>query len=423
MASTESPVRDSQNVADNLVLRIMLSPEGRADPYPLYRELREIEPVHRSGMGPAWFLTRYEDCRAMLRDNRFGKSEPGSDEGMAAFFSSVGPVAEETAMTQRRSMLSLNPPDHTRLRGLVSRGFTPKRINDLRPAIESMTDQVIEHLVDQAAVNGGEVEVLSTLGFPLPVKVIGELVGVPAADRDRFRPLVRTVAAALEPGTTPEMFRASMEAAAELQDYFRHLIAVRTDEPQDDLTSALIASREDDDRLTEDEMIATLILIFAAGFETTTNLIGNGLLTLLQHPDQLARLRANPSLLHVAVEEVLRFQSPVQADGRRALEPASVAGHAVDEGDWVITFLGAANRDPLVWEDPERFDLRERDTPIMSFASGIHYCLGASLARLEGEVVFGKLLEAFASIELAEEPTWRNTLILRGLEELKVRLA
>jgi cytochrome P450 len=423
MTSTAPAPPDSQNLADNLVLRIMLSPEGRADPYPLYRELREIAPVHRSGMGPAWFLTRYDDCRTMLRDPRFGKAEPDDDNGaMGAFFSSMGPAAEETALTQRRSMLALNPPDHTRLRGLVSRGFTPKRVHDLRPAIEAMTDHVIGLMIDAADADG-EVEVLGTLGFPLPVKVIGELVGVPEADRDMFRPLVRTVAASLEPGTTPEMLRDSMDAAAELQEYFRNLIAVRTADPQDDLTSVLISAHEDGDRLTEDEMVATLILIFAAGFETTTNLIGNGLLTLLQHPDQLRRLRADPSLLPAAVEEILRYQSPVQADGRRCMQDATLAGHDIAKGEWVITFLGAANRDPLVWDDPERFDIRPRETQVMSFASGIHYCLGAALARLEGEVVFGKLLERLPSIELVEEPTWRNTLILRGLDELKVRIA
>ncbi|MBI2705492.1 MAG: cytochrome P450 [Actinobacteria bacterium] len=411
----------TQNLADNLVLKIMLTPEGRADPYPLYRELRELAPIHRSSMAPVHFLTRYEDCRAVLRDNRFGKNdnEPGSDDGAALFFGDASDIEVSDELRDNRSMLGLNPPDHTRLRGLVSRGFTPKRVEGLRPAIEAMTAEVLDGIGD-----GDEVDVLSVLGFPLPVKVIGELVGVPPADRDQFRPLVRTAAASLEPGATKEQMLAAIDAMGELREYFIDLCAQRRLHSLDDLTSALIHAQDDEDRLTENEVVSTLILIFAAGFETTTNLIGNGLLCLLQHADQLARLRADRSLMPAAIEEMLRFQSPVQADGRRALENADVAGVPVSEGEWAVTFLGAANRDPAVFDDPESFVIQERHTPVLSFASGIHYCLGASLARLEGQIVFDQLLDRFGTVELLDgEPSWRNTLILRGLNELPVRVA
>jgi cytochrome P450 len=412
---------DTQSAADQLVMRIMLTPEGRADPYPDYRELRERAPIHQSGLGPVSFLTRYEDCRAVLRDNRFGQPRRGPDgqiEGANPFPFSGDADDFEVPDAERRTLISLNPPDHTRLRGLVSRGFTPKRIDGLRPAIEAMTAEVLA----QIAV-GSEVDILSTIGFPLPVKVIGELVGVPPEDRDQFRPLVREAASSLEPGVDRDQLVRSRDAMAELREYFAGLLARRRAEPEDDLATALIHARDDEDRLTEDEVIATLILIFAAGFETTTNLIGNGLFTLLQNPEQLQRLRDDRSLLPTAVEEMLRYQSPVQADGRVALEDAEVDGVAFPAGTWAVTFLGAANRDPAVFDEPERFVIRERRTPVLSFASGIHYCLGASLARMEGQVVFDQLLDRFGTIELTSEPTWRNTLILRGLDQLPVRVA
>ncbi len=405
---------------DGLIMEIMLTPEGRADPYPRYRTLRDAAPVHAAGFGPVWFLSRYDDSKRMLRDNRFGKSDgdAADDAETNPFFGGRRPRDEVVA----RSLLNLNPPDHTRLRGLVSRGFTPRRVEQLRPAIEAMTTAVLD---DLAAA--GEADVLDIVGFPLPVRVIGELVGVPEPDRDRFRGLVRTAATALEPGTTDEQLDAAGAAMGEMQEYFRALIAARRADPRDDLTSALIAARDEqeaaEDQLTEDEMVITLILIFAAGFETTTNLIGNGLLSLLRHPAELERLRADRTLVPAAVDEILRFESPVQVDARRALEDAEIGDVAIPAGDWVITFLGAANRDPAVFDDPETFRIVARPTPVLSFASGIHYCLGASLARLEGEALFGQLLERFPTIEwLDAEPAWRNTLILRGLTELNVRI-
>lgn len=401
---------------DHLIMELMLSPEGRRDPHSIYRELRERVPRHKSDFGPIWFLTRHEDCRTILRDNRFGKGEPDPDAPPNPLFGP--PTRRRTDVRITRSLLNLNPPDHTRLRGLVSRGFTPKRVDALRPAVGAMCDAVLDELAA-----AGEADILDALAFPLPVRVIGELVGVPPADRDRFRPLVRAAASTLEPGADDAMIDAAIEAVDEMTDYFKSLIATRRAEPADDLTSVLIAAQEDEDRLTEDEMIATLILIFAAGFETTTNLIGNGLLTLLRHPAELARLRADRSLLPAAVEEILRFESPVQLDARTALEDADLDGLDMPAGTVAVTLLGAANRDPEVFDDPESFRITTREAPIMSFASGIHYCLGASLARLEGQEVFGRLLDRFEHIELLDdEPAWRNSLVLRGLDHLNVRV-
>lgn len=419
MTATTSPDATAGAEADRLLMEIMLSPEGRVDPHSRYQSLRDLAPIHRSALGPLWVCTRYEDCRTVLRDNRFGKWDPDPDDPppdveMPLFASR----REPSEFAQRnRSMLMMNPPDHTRIRGLVSRGFTPRRVDALRPAVEAMTDEILD-----AIPVGEPVDVLDVLGFPLPVRVIGELVGVPPADRDHFRPIVRAAATSLEPGASAEQLDRALEAATELWGYFGELIAARRSDPRDDLTSVLIAARDDADGavLSEDEMIATLILVFAAGFETTTNLIGNGMYSLLRHPDEARRVRDDPALVGAAVEEILRFESPVQLDGRRANEPADIAGRPVAEGEWVITMLGAANRDPAVFDDPETFRVVARDTPPLSFASGIHYCLGASLARLEGQVVFAKVLDRFGTIELADEPAWRNTLILRGLDRLDV---
>ena len=402
---------------DELLVELMMSAEGHRDPHSRYRTLRDLAPVHRSELAPLWVCTRYAECHAVLRDNRFGKGDRrrADDDDGSAFWARR--ADEEPHPVFSRSLIQLDPPDHTRVRGLVSRAFTPRRVEALDDAVGSICAELLDRIAD-----AGEVELLDALGFTFPVRVIGELVGVPREDRDQFRPLVRDAASSLEPGVDDAVTAKAAVAGEQLVDYFRDLIAQRRREPRDDLASALVAARDDDDRLTEEELLATLILVFAAGFETTTNLIGNGVVTLLTHPDELARLRADRSLVPAAVEEILRYESPVQVDARTAIEPAEIDGRRVQAGEWVITLLGAANRDPAAFEDPETFAIRERDTAVLSFASGIHYCLGASLARMEGRVVFGQLLERFGTWELLDdEPRWRDSLVLRGLTECNVR--
>ena len=411
---TETDTADPAVNPDGLVMETLLTPEGRADPYPRYRQLREVAPVHHSDLGAVWFLTRWADCNAVLRDPRLGKGDLNDDR--RALFNPGLPPRQQTVMGN--SMLFVNPPDHTRLRGLVSRGFTPRRMQDLEAHVGHMADVI----VDRMAVEG-DVDVMDALAFRLPVQVIGELVGVPPSDRDQFRTLVRASAAALEPGVTAEQVEDAEHAMAIMDDYFRSLIERRRANLEHDLVSALIAARDGEDRLSEDEMVATLILLFAAGFETTTNLIGNGLLCLLRNPDQFARLRAEPDLVGSAVEEMLRFESPVQVDARTAFEPVEIDGHRVGAGETVVTFLGAANRDPAEFVDPERFDVARDPNHPLSFAAGIHYCLGANLARLEGRIVFDRLVRRTADIEwLDDAPDWRGTLILRGVNHLHVRI-
>jgi cytochrome P450 len=405
-------VSDLKADPDQLLLDLLVSPEGRRDPYPLYRELRRTAPVYRSSF-EALVLCRYDDCLQALRDPRLGRGNRG-----ARLTSLPDDLLARQQERQQLSMLFANPPTHTRLRRLVSREFTPGRVLRLRPAIETMVARILDGIADR-----GEVDVMAELAFPLPVTVIGELLGVPEADRAGFQPLVRRTIVTLEFNADEAGYRAAAEASDEMAAYFADLLAKRRRDPQDDLLSALAVAPDADDRLTEAEVVATAILLFAAGFETTTNLIGNGLLALLSHPEQMAVLRADPEGTPVAVEEILRWDSPVQLNGRVALEPAVVAGQDLQPGDWVMCLQGSANRDPERFSEPERFDVRRDEGAPLSFGNGIHYCLGAGLARAEGDVVLRGLLDRFVAIEaLDPNPPWRSGLTLRGLAELPVRV-
>lgn len=394
-------------------------PEVVVDPYPHYRVLREQAPVHRVDLpaGEAlWVLTRYDDCKAVLAHHDFGKDEAGRLRRVAA----TGEEVPIPASGRATPMLMLNPPEHTRIRGLFSRAFTPRRVEALRGRVEELVAEVLDPLSGGTA----EVDLLDELGFPLPVRVIGELVGVPAEDQPRFRWLVRDAASSLELNADAEVMAAAGAALGEMTDYFDWLVEVRRDDPRDDLLSALIAVEEEGDRLTHAELIANVILLFAAGFETTTNLIGNGVVALTSHPEALERVRADRSLVPGAVEEILRYDSPVQVDGRTALVDTTLPdGTPVAEGQWVLTLLGAANRDPDRFPDPDAFDPARPDNVPLSFAWGVHHCLGANLARVEGQSVLAALLDRFRTIEVLDDPPrWRRTLTLRGLEGLRVRL-
>ncbi|WP_420432517.1 cytochrome P450 [Candidatus Poriferisocius sp.] len=399
-------------MSDELIIRLVTDPRVIADPYPLLAELRETSPVHKLSFADYWVLTRYDDCRMALRDPRMGNAEPGDE---------VPTLTAERVRTpqEERTFLFLNPPDHTRLRSLVSRAFTPRRVEGLRSAVEEMTAELLDSL---AASGGGDL--IEELAFPLPANVISELVGVPRADRDWLRPLVSDLAGTLEPNRSQADLDRAETSAVKVDGYFNDLIDQRRAEPSDDLLSALIAASDGEDRLTQREIGLTLSLIYAAGFETTTNLIGNMVHTLMHHPDQLARLRAARSLVPGAVDEVLRYQPPVQVDARYTFEEVEIGGHSIAKGSMVMTLLAAANRDPSVIDDPDRFDITRQDAPLLSFGSGIHYCLGTSLARLEGQVVLAGLLDRFGTwTPLEDDPPWKDRLTLRGLARLPVALS
>ena len=413
---------------DALFLETIGTPEGRQDPYARYRALREAAPVHRSGLG-FFVCTRYKECQLALRDPRLGKEEVNREERVRERFGhlEIFPKIEEL-LSDRRSMLFLNPPDHTRLRGLVSKAFTPRTVQRLRPHIVKLVDDLLDRIP-----TGEITDVMEALAYRLPVAVISRMLGVPSSDWPRFREVVSRATVLLEPVIAEDEIEAAFEAQAELEAYFRALVAVRRTEPGDDLLSELIKVEEGSDKLTELELISTAILLFGAGFETTTNLIGNGLLALLRHPEQLARLRQDLAAegasgtghggptMRAAVEELLRYDSPVQFDGRHVFSEVNLGGVIVPAGGEIVTALGAANRDPEHFADPESLDLRRDEGPPMSFASGIHFCLGASLARAEGQVAFDRMLRRFSSIELAtDSPVFRNRITLRGLIELPV---
>ena len=405
---------------DDALAALFFTEEGIADPAPLYHHLRTTAPVHHSGTG-AVFLTRFDDCDRVLRDNRFGK-EQLSDGG------NLIPLGDEAAVRFRRewrerlvagglaeSMLFLDPPQHTRQRRLVGRAFSPMRVEALRGSIRALAQELVGAFV---AAGGGDV--LERIGFPLPVAVIGTMVGVPEADWPRFRSLVTTAAAQLEPGASLEDLQRAEAAEIEIAAYFKALVAQRRGDPRDDLLSDLIAVEESGDTLTEAEVIAVANLLFGAGFETTTNLIGNGMGALLTNPSEYQRLRADPALIPSAVDEMLRWDSPIQVDARQALEPAEVGGRSVDQGQAIVTLLGAANRDPEHFRDPDRFDITRDQGPSLSFASGIHYCLGANLARAEGQEVFRALVERCRAIEPVGELVHRSRMAVRGYQAVPI---
>jgi cytochrome P450 len=406
--------------ADAALVEVMLTPEGRADPYPLYRLIRERAPVLRSQTGTI-VLSRYEDCVTALRNPRLGRGIVGPKAR------SIRPGLPGTADPEVRAqffrgaadnMLFTDPPEHTRLRALVSRAFTPRRVEALRPAVEMMVSDILDEMAQRA-----EVDVMEVLAFPLPVAVIGELVGVPAEDRPSFKSLVRAGTAGLEPFADNDAILAAVFAQDEMRSYFFELLEERRRSPRDDLMSGLLETSERDDRLTDDEIVSTSVLLFAAGFETTTNLIGNGLSALMANRAEFDRLRADPGITSSAVDELLRYDSPVQINSRTALDAAEVAGIPVEPGETVMVLQGSANRDPGRFDDPERLDVGRQDNAPLSFGWGAHHCIGASLARMEGAVVFRALADRFESIEPTGMPVERRLgITLRGVANLPVRL-
>jgi len=416
MADTVSPAD-----LDGILGSIFLTPEGKADPYPGYATVREATALHHSALNVS-VLSRYDDCQAVLRDNRFGRGEAGmkpevfglAQEEMDARFPRLRARAE--------SMLGVNPPDHTRLRALVAKAFTPKTVEALRPHIQRLTDDLLAPLE-------GEVEVMSELALRLPITVIGEMLGVPQTDHAALLPSIKVAIRSLATFEADiDEFTAIYDAMGVIDDYFTDLIAYKRAHPEADMLTDLIHAEEEGDKLTEAELLSTVMLLFVAGYETTTNLIGNGLRAFLLFPAQLQRLRDDRSMLKTAIEEILRYDSPVQLTGRTVLvDGAEVAGTRVAKGQELITLLGAANRDPRTYDDPDAFDIgREGPAPI-SFSAGIHYCLGAALARAEGQIVFDALVSRYRTIAPAwsedDPPAYRNNVVLRGLETLPVELA
>jgi cytochrome P450 len=402
---------------DGYLLQVLMTPEGEADPYPYYALMREEARAFRTSFGP-YCVNGYAECQAVLRDPRLGRGV-GIQDSSTDIFGNADSRRGEFFEGGSHNMLMADPPDHTRLRRLVSRSFTPRQVERLRPAIHELVDSLLDDVARR-----GDIEFMSEFALPLPMAIIGELVGVPPEDRAGLQPKVRAASRGIEPVLSEDEIAAAVRAIEELGSYFEAFLAERRRDPRDDLMSALAEASENDDRLTDEEILSTAILLFSAGFETTTNLLGNGLLALLSHPEQLEDWRAHPEIAPSAVEELLRFDSPVQFNLRAALEPAELVGQPLTRGDQIVVLQGAANRDPEEFDHPDALDLRRSPNTPLSFGWGIHHCIGAALARLEGEIAFNALLARFGSIELSgEEPQWRPGFTLRGLQSLPLRVA
>ncbi|SFQ18472.1 Cytochrome P450 [Amycolatopsis arida] len=385
------------------------------DPYPHYAELRERAPVHRHPFG-FWVLSRYADMFALLRaglsvDLRHVSPDTLPD-GRDSVTGAVEPVSG-------LSMLDVDPPDHTRLRRLVSKAFTPRAVAALEPEIEDLVDGALREIA-----GAGRVDLVEALSFPLPFTVISRMLGMPSTDHERLRELSGTLVRSLEPIVDTELARAVEAADAEIAAMTAEAIAWKRRHPADDLLTALIAAEDGGDVLSDDELVAQVVLLYLAGHETTVNLISGGVLALLRAPDQLALLRREPELAGNAVEELLRYDSPVQSSRRITLRPYEVDGREIPAGSFVMASLASANRDEAFWgPDAERPRLdREGARQHLSFGGGPHHCLGASLARLEGRVAIGRLVERFPRLELDGEVEWNGRINLRGPERLPIRV-
>jgi cytochrome P450 len=386
-----------------------LSPRVYKNPYPTYAALRAKDPIHWSVLMDSWVLARYRDVDAILRDHKRFSSDPRNRRNPRTRPAPTAPSGDP-------SMLFLDPPDHTRLRALVSKAFTPSAIAALTPRISAIMQELLEQIEDQAAF-----DLIETIAYPLPVIVMAELLGVPPEDRDQFKVWSNQRARTLEPTMTARERQDALRAAQEFDAYFLKIIEARRVAPQDDLISTLAAAEEAGDTLSQSELLVMLRLLLVAGNETTTNLIGNGMLALLRHPDQLQALRDDSGLMASAIEELLRYDAPVQVDGRTVMEDVEIDGHRLTRGQGVVLLIGSANHDPDVFSHPERLDITRDEASHIAFGRGIHHCLGAPLARLEGRIAFAALLQRFADLRLlTDHPPFKDNVVLRGLQTLPV---
>jgi cytochrome P450 PksS len=400
----------------------LLTQEAKRNPWMFYEQLRKQDPLpsipNFVGMGrTAWIVTRYDDALALLKDPRFTKDiqkilfsqgEQGSGGKSASTINQI--------LSMRRDMLMADPPDHTRLRGLVSKAFTPRMIELMRPRIQQITDELLDAVQKQ-----GQMDLINDFAYPLPITVISEMLGIPVADRRQFRTWTQTLVNADEKFDQDTAVLAALE---EFRHYIITLLAEKHEHPGNDLISGLVHAEENGDKLSEVELISTVFLLIVAGHETTVNLIGNSVLALLQYPDQMQLLKQDHSLIPSAIEELLRYTAPVSnASPRFAKEDIPMHGKVIRKGEIVIVSLIAADIDPQQFPDPDMLDITRQENQHLAFGKGIHYCLGAPLARLEGQIAIGTLLQRMPNLRLAIEPeqlTWNRHFSLRGLRSLPV---
>jgi cytochrome P450 len=393
-------------------------PDEIANPYPTYTALHDSSPVLEMPMFSGCVFVRHRDVRTILHDQRFS-----ADRTRSTFLGALAAAGQLPLDPNQnvfgRTLLGLDPPDHTRLRRLVSKAFTPLRVESLEPRVVELTDDLLN-----AFPHDGDVDLMTSFAQPLPVLVISELLGLPVSDRDRLKRWSDGVALLLDPFPAPEAVAVFEKSVAELDVYMRAQFEMRRRDSTADLIGALVAARDGDDALSDDELFSMVVLLLAAGHETTTNLLGNAVVALTRHPDQRPYLDQGPEVVANAVEELLRFDPPVQRTSRVATVPVEVGGAELAAGDLAFLVLAAANRDPAVFESPERLDLgRANARDHLSFGHGIHHCLGAPLARLEARVGLSRLYRRFPRLEAdLEAVSWRSSIVLRGPERLPVAL-
>jgi cytochrome P450 len=404
---------------DPSVVAELLDPTRRADPYPVYARLRAAGPI-RIGELPVVVFSRFADCQAMLKDPRGSVDRRRSALGQA-YHRSVGEQVGPMWTEPQPSFLFLDPPDHTRLRRLVSKAFTPRTVQRLDGRIRELVDDLLD-----AAAGKDELDLVADLAYPLPVAVICQMLGVPMEDEPRFRRWSFLLARSLDPvfaltGAADPMVREQAEALTAIRAYFAELIEERRAEPGEDLVSGLIAAEEAGDVLTGEELISTCVLLLIAGHETTVNLIGNGALALLRNPSWLSALRADPDLAGGVVEETLRYDPPVQFVGRIATKEMELGGADLAVGDLAMLVVGAAHRDPEAFADPDTFAPDRSDVRHIAFGMGPHFCVGAPLARLEGQLALSRFAQRVVAPRLVQDPPpYRENLTLRGLAALPV---
>ncbi|MFJ3823164.1 cytochrome P450 [Streptomyces nodosus] len=392
-------------------------PAFLADPYPAYAELRARGRVHRYEPTDQWLVPHHADVSALLRDRRLGRTYQHrfthEDFGRTA----PPPEHEPFHTLNDHGMLDLEPPDHTRIRRLVSKAFTPRTVERLKPYVQRLAGELVSRLVE---AGGGDL--LADVAEPLPVAVIAEMLGIPEADRAPLRPWSADICGMYELNPPEETARRAVRASVEFSAYLRELIAERRRNPGEDLISGLIAAHDEGDRLTEQEMISTCVLLLNAGHEATVNATVNGWSVLFRHPEQLAALRADHSLVPSAIEELMRYDTPLQLFERWVLEDIEIDGVTIPRGAEIAMLFGSANHDPAVFDAPEKLDLTRRDNPHISFSAGIHYCIGAPLARIELAASMTALLEQAPTLRLAAEPRRKPNFVIRGLEGLSMEI-
>jgi cytochrome P450 len=398
------------------VRKSLAHPKFVSDPYPLYRWLREREPVRKDPLAPVWVLTRYADVALALKDSRFRKDPFATERLAATVREQLGVDVSGRSDVETVSMLFLDPPQHTRIRQQFSRAFTPRRIENLRPKIQKLCDDRLA-----AVLPSGKMDIIETIAYPLPITVIADLLGFPAADYPRFKKWSDDFATALALNAKPQQHAIAAQSHEELRAYFDDLVPKLQHDPGDNLISAFLQMEDEPGAMTREELFINATLLLAAGHETTTNLIGNGMLALLQHPDQLQLLRDNPTLIESAVEELLRYDSPVQWMSRVVGERLELNGIALEPGTLLLGSFGAANRDPAQFKYPEKFDIRRTENKHLSLGLGAHYCLGAALARMEAQTAIGTIVRRCPNLRLAKQTLkWKKGLTFRALEALQV---